>query len=437
MSHGQALRARQQNAVVSGVATKAIFVEKALNAELWDVDGKRFIDFAAGIAVTNTGHRHLHVMSAVARQAELFTHTCFHVAPYESYIELAERLNRIVDTGEENRTMLVTTGAEAVENAIKIARAHTGRSAVVAFTGAFHGRTMMGMALTGKVAPYKKGFGPFPAEIFHVPFPAAFSGIDVETSLLALDNLLASDVEPDRVAAFIIEPVQGEGGFNAAPVELLQGLRERADRHGIVLIADEIQAGMARTGTMLAVEHSGVKPDLVTLAKGLAGGFPLSAVVGKAGIMNSAHPGGLGGTYAGNPISVAAANAVLDVIENEKLCARATWIGEKVGASLKGVAARQGMERIGDVRVNGAMIAFELVEDSDGKTAAPQLTSQIVAEAEQRGLIILSCGIRYNVVRLLPPLTIEEQVLDEGLRILEASIEAAFSKLASTVTGLK
>ncbi|KTQ94183.1 4-aminobutyrate aminotransferase [Aureimonas ureilytica] len=429
MGQAQALRARQQNAVAAGVATKAIFVEKAANAELWDVEGRRFIDFAAGIAVNNTGHRHPHVMQAVARQAEQFTHTCFHVAPYESYIQLAERLNTIVDTGEVNRTMLVTTGAEAVENAIKIARAHTKRSAVIAFTGAFHGRTMMGMALTGKVAPYKKGFGPFPAEVFHVPFPAAFSGVDVEASLRALDHLLASDVDPERVAAFIIEPVQGEGGFNAAPASLLQGLRDRADRYGIVLIADEIQAGMARTGTILAIEHSGVKPDLVTLAKGLAGGFPLSALVGKATIMNAAHPGGLGGTYAGNPISVAAANAVLDVILDEGLCARATWIGERVGSFLIDLAARQGMERLGDVRVNGAMIAFELVEDADGYQAAPQLTSQIVAEAEERGLIILSCGVRYNVIRLLPPLTIEESVLEEALRILEVSIEAAFAKV--------
>ncbi|BCM87930.1 4-aminobutyrate--2-oxoglutarate transaminase [Methylobacterium indicum] len=427
MGQGQALRTRQQNAVAAGVATKAIFAERAANAELWDVEGRRFIDFAAGIAVNNTGHRHPHVMRAVAEQALQFTHTCFHVAPYESYIRLAERLNAIVDTGEENRTMLVTTGAEAVENAIKIARAYTKRSAVIAFTGAFHGRTMMGMALTGKVAPYKKGFGPFPAEIFHVPFPAAFSGVDVAASLRALDHLLASDVDPDRVAAFIVEPIQGEGGFNAAPSALLQGLRERADRYGIVLIADEIQAGMARTGMMLAIEHSGVKPDLVTLAKGLAGGFPLSALVGKATIMNAALPGGLGGTYAGNPISVAAANAVLDVIETERLCARATWIGERVGALLNDLAARQGLERLGDVRVNGAMIGFELVEATPSRDAAPQLTSQIVAEAERRGLIVLSCGVRYNVIRLLPPLTIEESVLDEALQILEASIEAAFA----------
>lgn len=429
MDQRQLLRTRQEKAVVSGVATKAIFVKRAENSEIWDVDGRRFIDFASGIAVNNTGHRHPRVMQAVAEQAQDFTHTCFHVAPYESYVRLAERLNDLVDTGEENRTMLVTTGAEAVENAIKIARAYTKRSAVIAFSGAFHGRTMMGMALTGKVTPYKKGFGPFPAEIYHVPFPAAFSGVAVKETLLALDSLLASDVDPDRVAAFIIEPVQGEGGFNAAPRELLQELRARADRHGIMLIADEIQSGMARTGKMLAIEHSGVKPDLVTLAKGLAGGFPLSAVVGRAKVMNAAPVGGLGGTYAGNPISVAAANAVLDVIADEKLCDRAVWIGEKIGSRLESIARRQGMVRIGDVRTHGAMIAFELVDDVDGRIAAAQLTAQIVAEAEQRGVIILSCGTRFNVVRLLPPLTIPEEIIDEALGLIEASIEAAFSKV--------
>ncbi|ASY66418.1 Gamma-aminobutyrate:alpha-ketoglutarate aminotransferase (plasmid) [Sinorhizobium sojae CCBAU 05684] len=429
MTRSQALKSRQASAVVAGVATKSIFVERAENSELWDADGRRFIDFAAGIAVNNTGHRHPRVMAAVAEQAAQFTHTCFHVAPYESYVRLAERLNAIVDTGEENRTMLVTTGAEAVENAIKIARAHTGRSAVIAFSGAFHGRTMLGMALTGKVVPYKKGFGPFPAEVYHVPFPAAFSGVTAEDSLSTLDSLLASDVDPERVAAFIIEPVQGEGGFNAAPGELLQGLRLRADKYGIVLIADEVQGGMARTGRMLSIEHSGVKPDLVTLAKGLAGGFPLSAVVGKATVMNSAHPGGLGGTYAGNPIAVAASHAVLDVIEDEKLCARAAWIGEKIGCRLKAIAQRQGMERIGSIRCHGAMIAFELVDDREGKVPAPQLTTQIVTEAEQRGLILLSCGTRFNVIRLLPPLTIPDAVLDEALDILEASLEAAFSKI--------
>lgn len=310
------LQSRQKAAVAGGVGTRGIFARKALNSELWDVDGKRYVDFAAGIAVNNTGHRHPAVMRAVAEQAEHFTHTCFHVAPYEGYVKLAERLNAMAPTGAENRTMLVTTGAEAVENAVKIARAHTGRAGVIAFSGAFHGRTMLGMALTGKVMPYKKNFGPFPADIYHAPFPNPYLGFSTEEAIAGLDRLFAADVDPERIAAFIVEPVQGEGGFNVAPEEFLVHLRQVADKYGIVLIADEIQAGMARTGKMFGFEHAGVKPDIITMAKGLAGGFPLSAVTGKAEIMNAAHPGGLGGTYAGNPLSVAAANAVLDVIED-------------------------------------------------------------------------------------------------------------------------
>jgi 4-aminobutyrate aminotransferase len=425
------LQTRQKSAVAGGVGTRSIFAEKALNAELWDVEGRRFIDFAAGIAVNNTGHRHPKVMGAVAEQAEHFTHTCFHVAPYEGYIRLAERLNGIAPTGAENRTMLVTTGAEAVENAIKIARAYTGRSGVVAFSGAFHGRTLLGMALTGKVMPYKKNFGPFPAEVFHAPFPNPYLGVSTDEAVAGLEWLFAADVDPQRIAAFIVEPVQGEGGFNVAPKEFLVRLREIADRHGIVLIADEVQAGMARTGKMFGFEHAGVKPDLVTMAKGLAGGFPLSAVTGRAEIMNAAHPGGLGGTYAGNPLAVAAANAVLDVIEEERLCERAAEIGRRINDRLTSIAARQGMERIGDVRGPGAMVAFELVEDRVSKAAAPAITTRIVAEAEARGLILLSCGTRLNVIRLLAPLTIEWEVLEEGLDILEASIEAAFSDTAS------
>ncbi|MDK4742916.1 4-aminobutyrate--2-oxoglutarate transaminase [Rhizobium sp. CNPSo 3464] len=427
------LHSRQKAAVAGGVGTRAIFAQRALNAELWDVDSKRFIDFAAGIAVNNTGHRHPTVMKAVARQAEQFTHTCFHVAPYEGYIKLAERLNAIAPTGAENRTMLVTTGAEAVENAIKISRAYTKRPGVIAFSGAFHGRTMLGMALTGKVMPYKKNFGPFPAEIYHAPFPNPYLGISTEETIASLERLFAADIDPERIAAFIVEPVQGEGGFNIAPNEFLVRLREIADRHGIVLIADEVQAGMARTGKMFGFEHSGVKPDLVTMAKGLAGGFPLSAVTGKGEIMNAAHAGGLGGTYAGNPLSVAAANAVLDVIDDEQLCERATEIGRRITDRLTSLASRQGMERIGDVRGLGAMVAFELVEDRQTKTAAPAITNRIVAEAEARGLILLSCGTRLNVIRLLPPLTIEWDTLLEGLDILEASIEAAFSASRGTV----
>ncbi|MET3792366.1 4-aminobutyrate--2-oxoglutarate transaminase [Aquamicrobium terrae] len=430
MTIAESLQARQKAAVAPGVGTRAIFADRAENAELWDVDGKRYIDFASGIAVNNTGHRHPKVMQAVQEQALRFTHTCFHVAPYEGYVRLAERLNAIAPTGAENRTMLVSTGAEAVENAVKIARAYTKRSGIIAFSGAFHGRTMLGMALTGKVAPYKKNFGPFPAEIYHAPFPNDYLGLSVDQAIEGLERLFTSDVDPERIAAFIIEPVQGEGGFNVAPKEFLVRLREIADRHGILMIADEVQAGMARTGKMFGFEHSGVKPDLVTMAKGLAGGFPLSAVTGRAEVMSAAHAGGLGGTYGGNPLAVAAANAVLDVIEEEKLCERAAKVGARMTARLTALAERQGMERIGDVRGLGAMVAFELVEDRQSKKAAPEITSRIVAEAEQRGLILLSCGTRANVVRLLAPLTIGEDTLEEGLDILEASIEAAFSAVA-------
>jgi 4-aminobutyrate aminotransferase/(S)-3-amino-2-methylpropionate transaminase len=432
MTVSSVLHSRQRAAVAGGVGTRTIFAQQAFNAELWDVDGKRFIDFAAGIAVNNTGHRNPVVMSAVAEQAERFTHTCFHVAPYEGYVKLAERLNALAPTGTENRTMLVTTGAEAVENAVKIARAYTGRAGIVAFSGAFHGRTMLGMALTGKVMPYKKNFGPFPADVYHAPFPNSYLGISTEDAIAGLERLFLADVDPERIAAFIVEPVQGEGGFTVAPKEFLVCLREIANRHGIVLIADEVQAGMARTGKMFGFEHAAVKPDLVTMAKGLAGGFPLSAVTGKAEIMNAAHPGGLGGTYAGNPLSVAAANAVLDVIESDKLCDRAAEVGRRITERLNAIASRQGMENIGEVRGLGAMVAFELVEDRQSKAAAPQITNRIVAEAEQRGLILLSCGTRLNVIRLLPPLTIEWEILEEGLDILEASIEAGCSSTTAS-----
>lgn len=430
MSQAMELRERHLAAVTGGVGTKTIYAARAENAELWDVDGRRFIDFTAGIAVNNTGHRHPKVMAAVAEQAQAFTHTCFHVAPYEGYIRLAERLNVIAPVAGPAKTMLVTTGAEAVENAVKIARISTGRSAIIAFSGAFHGRTMMGMALTGKVVPYKKGFGPFPAEVYHAPFPNAYLGVSVEQALTGLDYLFADDVDPARIAAFIIEPVQGEGGFVPAPPEFLTALRTLADKHGILLIADEVQAGMARTGKMFGFDHSGVKADLVTMAKGLAGGFPLSAVVGRAEVMDSVHSGGLGGTYAGNPLAVAAANAVLDVIEEEDLCTRAAVIGEKITARLHDIACRQGMEAIGDIRGPGAMVALELVADRDARTPNAALASDVVAEAEKLGLILLVCGTRFNVIRLLPPLTIPDTLLDEGLDILEASLEAALTNAA-------
>ncbi|WP_193175215.1 4-aminobutyrate--2-oxoglutarate transaminase [Oricola nitratireducens] len=431
MTKSSELKSRRDAAVAKGVATRAIYAERAENAELWDADGRRFIDFAAGIAVNNAGHRHPRLMEAVAAQAEAFTHTCFHVAPFEGYVRLAERLNAATPGDFGKKTMLATTGAEAVENAVKMARAYTGRSGVIAFSGAFHGRTLMGMALCGKVAPYKKGFGAMPPEVFHAPFPNAFHGVTPEQSLAELDRLFKSSVDPERIAAMIIEPVQGEGGFNIADYDFLHALRRIATEHGIVLIADEVQAGMARTGKLFAFEHAGVAADLVTMAKGLAGGFPLSAVTGRAEIVDAAPIGGIGGTYAGNPLAVAAANAMLDVIEEEGLCARATEIGDRILARLIAIASRQGMEAIGDVRGLGAMIAFELVTDRQSRAPDAALTLSIVAEAEARGLIILPCGTRGNVVRLLPPLTTPMEQVDEALDILEGALEAAVAKTAT------
>jgi 4-aminobutyrate aminotransferase/(S)-3-amino-2-methylpropionate transaminase len=425
-----ALIARKTAAVARGVGTRGIYAARAENAQLWDADGRRFIDFAAGIAVNNTGHRHPRVMAAVAEQAQAFTHTCFHVAPYESYLTLAERLNAMTPGDFSKKTMLVTTGAEAVENAIKMARAFTGRSGVISFSGAFHGRTLLGMALTGKVAPYKKGFGAMPPEIVHAPFPNDFHGISEAEAIAALERLFASSVDPERVAAIIIEPVQGEGGFNIAPFSFLRALRAICDQYGIVFIADEVQAGMARTGRMFGFDHAGVAPDLVTMAKGLAGGFPLSAVTGRAEVVDAPLPGGVGGTYAGNPLAIAAANAVLDVIAEENLCARANEIGQIIRDRLTAMAERQGMECIGDVRGLGAMNAFELVKDRETRAPDAALTAAIVAEAEARGLILLSCGTRYNVIRLLPPLTIPMDQLAEALDIIEASVEAAIQKAA-------
>lgn len=419
------LRERHLKAVSAGIGTKGIYAVRAENAEMWDVDGKHYIDFAAGIAVNNTGHRHPKVMKAVAEQADRFTHTCFHVAPFEGYIRLAERLNALAPIAGPAKTMLVTTGAEAVENAIKIARIATGRPAVIAFSGGFHGRTLMGMALTGKIAPYKTGFGPFPADVYHAPYPNEFHGVSIDDALRSLEMLLAADVDPGRVAAIIIEPVQGEGGFVPAPAAFLSAIRDIADQHGILLIADEVQTGIGRTGAMFALEASGVKADLVTLAKGLAGGFPLSAVVGRADLMDAAHVGGLGGTYAGNPLAVAAANAVIDIVEEEKLCERALAIGRTITDRLTDLAQRQGLECIGDIRGPGAMVAFELVTDRDTRNPDPARTNMVIREAEKRGLILLGCGTRFNVIRLLPPLTIPEEILARGLNILEESIIAA------------
>jgi 4-aminobutyrate aminotransferase/4-aminobutyrate aminotransferase/(S)-3-amino-2-methylpropionate transaminase len=420
------LKARKAAAVPNGVSSKGIYVARAENSELWDVDGKRYIDFAAGIAVLNTGHCHPKVMAAVTQQALAFAHTCFHVAPYESYVRLAERLNALVPGDFPKKTLFLSSGAEAVENAIKIARYYTKRSAVIAFSGGFHGRTHMTMALTGKVMPYKRGFGPLPAEIYHAEFPQPYRGVTTGQALADLDRLFRGDVDPKAVAAIIIEPVQGEGGFNVAPADFLRALRRLCDEHGIVLIADEVQGGIARTGKMFSIEHAGVVPDLVTTAKGLGGGLPLSAVTGRASIMDAAHPGGLGGTYGGNPLSIAAAHAVLDVIESEELLARAARVGQKMRTHLDALAKR--VPCIGDVRGLGAMVAFELVKDPKTKEPDAEATAAVLAHAEKRGLILLSCGTSANVVRLLAPLTISDAVLEEGLGILSEAVQDAYGR---------
>lgn len=412
-----ALMARRHAAVPRGVGqAHQIFIARAKNAEFWDVEGKRYIDFAGGIAVLNTGHCHEGVIEAVKAQLDRYTHTCFQVVAYEPYVELAERLNALAPGEFAKKTLFLTTGAEAVENAVKIARVATGRPGVIAFTGGFHGRTLMGMALTGKVMPYKIGFGPFPSDVFHAPFPNALHGVSVDDSLRALEHLFKADIDPTRVAAIIFEPVQGEGGFNPAPVEFVRGLRRICDELGILLIADEVQTGFARTGKLFAMEHYDVVPDLMTIAKSLAGGMPLSGVVGRADIMDAAAPGGLGGTYAGNPLAVAAAHAVLDIIDEEALCERAVVLGDKLKAKLESL--RRDVPQIADVRGPGAMIAVEFC--TPGSNDADAAFAKLVqTRALERGLLLLVCGVYSNVVRFLFPLTIQDQVFDEALGILE------------------
>ena len=419
-----ALMARRAAALPRGVAqAHGVFAVRAENAEIWDVEGRRWIDFCAGIAVVNTGHCHPHVMAAARAQLNQFTHTCFQVVAYESYVELAERLNKLAPGTTPKKTFFMNTGAEAVENAIKVARAYTGRSGVIAFNGAFHGRTMFSLALTGKVDPYKKGFGPFPAEVYHAPFPDPLHGVSIDDAFHGLELIFKNDIEASRVAAIIVEPVQGEGGYIPAPAEFLQRLRALCDQHGIVLIVDEIQTGAARCGKFFAVEHAGIEPDVITMAKGLGGGMTLSAVIGKAAIMDAAVPGGLGSTYAGHPVAVAASLAVLEVIEKEKLADRAAMLGEKCRSRLNALRAR--FSCIADVRGLGAMTAVEFSHGGDPKKPAGDIAAALKAEAAKRGLLLLNCGSYGNVLRLMLPLTIPESVLDEGMEILEASLTAA------------
>ncbi|CAG9294950.1 4-aminobutyrate--2-oxoglutarate transaminase [Celerinatantimonas diazotrophica] len=414
----QELAQRRQQAFAAGQSNAFdIFIDRAENAQYWDTEGNRYIDLGAGIAVLNTGHRHPKVLAAVKEQLEHVTHTCMTVTPYAPAVELAEKLNQLAPGPSRKKTALFSSGSEAIENAIKIARHYTKRSGVIAFDGGFHGRTAMAMALTGKVNPYKKGFGPFPAEIYHVPYPNAYLGISEHQAIEAIETRFKVDIEPERVAAIVVEPVQGEGGFYRAPASFLKALRQLCDQHGIVLIIDEIQSGFARTGKLFACEYAEVEPDLMTIAKGLGGGFPLSGVVGKAEIMDSPQPGGLGGTYGGSPIACAAALAVLEVIDEEQLCERALSIGEQLTGRLNNLQQRH-PALIGDVRHLGAMVAFELVHDGDAQRPNPELTKAIVAESAKKGLILLSCGTRGNVIRLLPALTAPVEILDEAMDIL-------------------
>ncbi len=407
--------ARRLAATPRGVGVMSdFFIDHAKNSEFWDIEGRRFIDFAGGIAVLNTGHVHPKVQAAIAAQLQRFTHSCYQVVPYAEYVSLAERINAIVPIAGPAKTAFFSTGAEAVENAIKIARSYTKRSGVIAFGGAFHGRSMFAVALTGKVQPYKAGFGPFAPEIYHAPFPCHCASLD-ETKH-AIEQLFKCDIEPSRVAAIIFEPVQGEGGFNPIQAEAVKWLRQLCDQHGILMIADEVQTGFARTGKMFAMEHYGVSPDLITMAKSMAGGTTLSAVSGRTEVMDAPNPGGLGGTYAGNPLAVAAAHAVLDVMAEEKLCERAAQLGAQLKARLEVAKAKN--KCMGDIRALGAMVACEFVNPQTGAPDA-DLTKVVQQAALKKGLLLLTCGVYGNVIRFLFPLTIEDSVFEEALLILD------------------
>ncbi|MHB0766523.1 4-aminobutyrate--2-oxoglutarate transaminase [Stutzerimonas sp. NM35] len=418
----ESLMQRRVAAVPRGVGQiHPIFAEHARNSLVVDVEGREFIDFAGGIAVLNTGHLHPKIVQAVEAQLHKLTHTCFQVLAYEPYVELCEKINARVPGDFAKKTLLVTTGSEAVENAVKIARAATGRAGVIAFTGAYHGRTMMTLGLTGKVAPYSAGMGLMPGGIFRALYPCALHGVSVDESIASIERIFKNDAEPRDIAAIIIEPVQGEGGFNVAPKEFMVRLRALCDQHGIVLIADEVQTGAGRTGTFFAMEQMGVVADLTTFAKSVGGGFPIAGVCGRAELMDAIAPGGLGGTYAGNPLSCAAALAVLEIFEEERLLERCQHVAAKLTAGLEAIQARH--PRIAEVRGLGAMVAIELFEDAEHTRPAAELTAQVVARARDKGLILLSCGTYYNVLRVLVPLTVEDEVLERGLAIIEACFD--------------
>jgi 4-aminobutyrate aminotransferase/(S)-3-amino-2-methylpropionate transaminase len=416
--------------VPRGVAiAHPIVIDRAKGSEVFDVDGKRYLDFVGGIGVLNIGHNHPKVVAAVTGQLAKVSHMAFQVAAYPPYLELARRLNALVGGSDPCKSIFFTTGAEAVENAVKIARGHTNRPAVIAFRGSFHGRTLLAVSLTGMSQPYRQNFGPFPSEIYHSVFPDDFHGVTTGRALQALEDIFATQVAPDRVAAIIVESVQGDGGFRPAPEDFMRALREVATRHGIVLICDEIQTGFGRTGKMFGFQHSGITPDLVTVAKSLAGGFPLSGVTGKSEIMDAPLPGGLGGTYGGNALACAAALAVLDIFETEPLLDRSRYIGDRLREGLS--ALQQRYASIGDVRGLGSMIAMEIVHDRADRKPNADLAQSVIDSARDLGLLVIKCGIHRNVIRFLAPLTTSDAQVDEALNI----VGLAFSNSATRFAG--
>ena len=420
MSGNNSLLERRMKNIPRGISTAfPIFAAGAKNAVIHDVEGKRYIDFAGGIGVLNTGHCHPKIVQAIEEQAKKYIHTAFQVMGYEPYIAVTEKLNNLAPISGDKKSILFSTGAEALENAVKIARVATKRTGFISFTGGFHGRTMMALALTGKVLPYKKGFGPFPGDVYHIPFPIPYHGITEEETLHVLQNVFKSDIDAERVAAIAIEPVQGEGGFYIAPFGFLKKLRKICDDNGILLISDEVQSGFARTGRLFAIEHSGVEPDLITSAKSLAGGMPLSAVIGRAQIMDSVEPGGLGGTYAGNPLACAASLAVMEIIEEERILEKSIRLGDVLQNALKKLSEE--IPVIGEIRGLGGMVALEFVKEKDPHKPDPDLAKKISQKCMENGLIILSCGIYGNVLRILVPITADLKEIDEGIEILRKS----------------
>lgn len=415
--------ARAQNVPRGVVTAHPIFITRAEGTHVWDTEGRKYLDFVGGIGVLNVGHNHPKVVSAVRDQLERLSHAAFQVGGYDVYVELATRLNELVGNGEAYKTVFLTTGAEAVENAIKIARSYRNAPGVIAFHGGFHGRTLLGMTLTGMSAPYKQNFGPFAGDVYHVPYPDEYQGYSADDAIRGLETLFATQIAPDRVAAVILELVQGDGGFLPAGADFLKKLRALTKKHGIVLIADEIQTGFGRTGDLFAFQGAGIQPDLVTVAKSLAGGLPLSGVVGRAEIMDSPTPGGLGGTYAGNPLACAAALAVLDIFENDDLLKQGRRLGDVLRAGLESLA--RDFTEIGTVRGVGAMLALEFVEEGDPRKPDAAIAQRVIDNCRANGLLVIKCGVHRNTVRLLAPLNTSIVDAEQALDILRGAIEAS------------